>query len=218
MVADDHALIRSAMRDLIAREADMIIVGEAADGHEAERVAFDTRPDVVLMDVRMPGWDGIRATRRITSDATLAGTKVVILTTFEHDTNVVRAVRAGASGFLGKAASAEMILDAIRAVHRGESLLSPGATRCLIDHVANPHSDPESYPGIDLLTVREREVLQRVGQGADNDQIAAELRMSAATARTHVGRLMVKLGAHSRAQLVVVAYESGLLVPGAPVE
>ncbi|MEQ6899687.1 response regulator transcription factor [Nocardioides sp. YIM 152588] len=214
LLADDHALIRVAMRELIDREPDMTVVAEAGDGHEAELRALETRPDVVLMDVRMPGWDGIQATRRITMHPELEGVRIIVLTTFEQDANVVRSIRAGASGFLGKAASAEVILDAIRTVDEGGSLLTPGATRSLVEHVAASQSRPDQYPGLDRLTEREREVLELVGRGASNDEIADALGMSAATARTHVGRLLSKLEAHTRAHLVVVAYESGLLVPG----
>lgn len=216
VVADDHELIRRAMRDMIELEPDMMVIGEAADGHEAEQVALATVPDVILMDVRMPGRDGIQATRRITTHPLLISVRVIVLTTFEQDANVVRSIRAGASGFVGKAASAEMILGAIRTVHDGGALLSPTATRSLIAHVASGQSQPTDHPGLARLTAREREVLELVGRGASNDEIAEQLRMSAATARTHVGRLLTKLEAHTRAHLVVVAYESGLLVPGAP--
>lgn len=215
MLADDHEIIRGAMRELINREHDMTVVGEASDGHEAEKVTLAARPDVILMDVRMPGWDGIQATKRITSHPDLGDVKVIVLTTFEQDANVVRSIRAGASGFLGKAASAELILEAIRTVQDGGSLLSPTATRSLIAHVATAGVTPTRHHGLERLTAREREVLELVGRGASNEEIAVQLRMSAATARTHVGRLLTKLEAHTRAHLVVVAYESGLVVPGA---
>lgn len=215
MLADDHEIIRGAMRELINREHDMTVVGEASDGHEAEKVTLAARPDVILMDVRMPGWDGIQATKRITSHPDLGDVKVIVLTTFEQDANVVRSIRAGASWFLGKAASAELILEAIRTVQDGGSLLSPTATRSLIAHVATAGVTPTRHHGLERLTAREREVLELVGRGASNEEIAVQLRMSAATARTHVGRLLTKLEAHTRAHLVVVAYESGLVVPGA---
>ena len=215
VLADDHALIRDAMRQLINREPDMVVVGEASDGNAVEDVAIQTSPHVILMDVRMPGWDGIQATRRITSHPDLRDVKILILTTFEQDAHVVRSIRAGASGFLGKAASAETILEAIRIVHDGGSMLSPAATRSLIAHVAADQAEPVETPGLERLTVREREVLELVGRGASNEEIAKALNMSAATARTHVGRLLTKLDARNRAHLVVIAYESGLLVPGA---
>jgi DNA-binding NarL/FixJ family response regulator len=215
LLVDDHSLIRDAMRDLIRHEPDMAVVAEASNGRDAELRALETRPDVILMDVRMPDGDGISATHRITSNPDLYRVGILILTTFEQDANVVRSIRAGAHGFLGKASSADEILDAIRVVHDGGSLLSPLATRSLIEHVAAPHGSEPDYPGLDRLTTREREVLLLVGRGATNDEIATTLHMSTATARTHVGRLLTKLDAHSRAHLVIVAYESGLLVPGA---
>lgn len=215
LLADDHALIRDAMREIISHEPDMVVVAEASDGQEAEQLARETLPHVILMDIRMPGWDGIHATRRITTDPALQDVKILILTTFEHDVHVVRSIRAGASAFLGKAASAETILEAIRTVHDGGSLLSPAATRCVVAHVAAEQLPPVPTPGLDRLTVREKEVLELVGRGASNEEVASALNMSPATARTHVGRLLTKLNAHSRAHLVVVAYESGLLVPGA---
>lgn len=215
VIADDHNLIRKALRDLIDSEPGLEVVGEAADGISVERLALDLLPDVVLMDVRMPGVDGVQATRRIVSNPRTSGVKVLVLTTFEQDENVLRSIRAGASGFLGKGADAEALLQGIRVVHDGGSLLSPKATRALIAHLVEPVEPGVSYPGLETLTAREFEVLGLIGQGLANDQIAATLQMSVATARTHVGRLLVKLGAHSRAQLVVVAYESGIRVPGA---
>ncbi|UMG94730.1 response regulator transcription factor [Nocardioides sp. TF02-7] len=215
VVADDHDLIRKALRDLIESEPGFEVVGEAADGLSVERLAQDLMPDVVVMDVRMPGVDGVQATRRIVADPRTRDVKVLVLTTFEQDENVLRSIRAGASGFLGKGADADALLEAIRVVHDGGSLLSPKATRALITHLVEPSGPDASYPGLETLTAREREVLGLIGQGLSNDQVAATLQVSVATARTHVGRLLVKLGAHSRAQLVVVAYESGIRVPGA---
>lgn len=215
LVADDHDLIRKALRDLIDNEPDLEVVGEAADGLSVERLARELLPDVVLMDVRMPGVDGVEATRRIVADPGADGVKVLVLTTFEQDENVLRSIRAGASGFLGKGADAGTLVQAIRTVHDGGSLLSPKATKALIAHLVEPTGLDLGYPGLETLTAREREVLGLIGQGLGNEQIATRLQVSVATARTHVGRLLVKLDAHSRAQLVVVAYESGLRVPGA---
>jgi DNA-binding NarL/FixJ family response regulator len=215
VIADDHDLIRKALHDLIESEPGFEVVGEAADGLSIERLALELVPDVILMDVRMPGVDGVQATRRIVSNPRTSGVKVLVLTTFEQDENVLRSIRAGASGFLGKGADTDALLQAIRVVHDGGSLLSPRATTALIAHLVQPVDPSASYPGLETLTAREREVLGLIGQGLANDQIATTLQMSIATARTHVGRLLVKLGAHSRAQLVVVAYESGIRVPGA---
>jgi DNA-binding NarL/FixJ family response regulator len=215
VIADDHDLIRKALRDLIESEPGFEVVGEAADGLSIERLALDLVPDVILMDVRMPGVDGVQATRRIVSNPRTSGVKVLVLTTFEQDENVLRSIRAGASGFLGKGADTDALLQAIRVVHDGGSLLSPKATTALIAHLVQPVDPGARYPGLETLTARELEVLGLIGQGLANDQIATTLQVSIATARTHVGRLLVKLGAHSRAQLVVVAYESGIRVPGA---
>lgn len=215
VVADDHELIRKALRDLVDSEPGLTVVGEAGDGLGVERLALELVPDVVLMDVRMPGIDGVEATRRIVANPATSEVKVLVLTTFEQDENVLRSIRAGASGFLGKGAGADALVEAIRVVHDGGSLLSPKATKALIAHLVEPVAPDASYPGLEALTAREREVLGLIGQGLGNDQIAVTLHVSAATVRTHVGRLLVKLGAHSRAQLVVVAYESGVRVPGA---
>lgn len=215
LVADDHDLIRKALRDLIDNEPDLEVVGEASDGLSVERRARELLPDVVLMDVRMPGIDGVEATRRIVANPGAGGVKVLVLTTFEQDENVLRSIRAGASGFLGKGADADTLVQAIRTVHDGGSLLSPKATKALVAHLVEPAGLDLGYPGLEKLTAREREVLGLIGQGLGNEQIATRLQVSVATARTHVGRLLVKLDAHSRAQLVVVAYESGLRVPGA---
>lgn len=215
VIADDHDLIRKALRDLIDSEPGFEVVGEAADGLSVERLALELVPDVILMDVRMPGVDGVQATRRIVSNPRTSAVKVLVLTTFEQDENVLRSIRAGASGFLGKGSDADALLHGIRVVHDGGSLLSPKATKALIAHLVDPVGPGVRYPGLETLTARELEVLGLIGQGLANDQIASMLQVSVATARTHVGRLLVKLGAHSRAQLVVVAYESGIRVPGA---
>jgi len=216
LVVDDQELIRSAVTALIAAADDLVVVGEAADGEAAVREAGRLRPDIVLMDIRMPRLDGVAATARITADPTLAATRVVVLTTFEEDDTVIEALRAGASGFVGKGAAPAEILTAIRVVDGGEALLSPRATRALIDRAARgtSRSSARPAPALDGLTEREREVLTMVGQGLSNDEIAAALFISASTAKTHVNRVMMKLAAHDRAQLVIAAYESGLVVPG----
>lgn len=218
VVADDQVLIRSALRDLLTHSPDLTVVGEASDGHEAVRLARGEHPDVVLMDIRMPGMDGITATRQICEDPQSAEVRVLILTTFEEDQYVVEALRAGASGFIGKGAEHEEILHAIRAVHAGDALLSPRATRSLINRFVTPpgRSATSSSPAADLrqLTSREIEVLVQVGQGLSNDEIAEALVISPHTAKTHVKRVMVKLHAHDRAQLVIAAYENGLIRPG----
>jgi DNA-binding NarL/FixJ family response regulator len=216
-VADDQALVRTGLRALLDAEDDLTVVGEAADGAAALALVRRERPDVVLMDVRMPGIDGLEATRRITADTGLTGVKVIVLTTFEVDEYVFEALRAGASGFLLKDVEPVELLRAVRVVHEGASLLSPGVTRWLIDEfVARPDHRPAAAPAATLarLTEREREVVALVAAGLSNEEIAAELVISPATARTHVSRAMVKAGARDRAQLVVLAYESGLVAPG----
>jgi DNA-binding NarL/FixJ family response regulator len=190
------------------------VVGEAADGEEAVRLAVAERPDVVLMDIRMPGIDGLEATRRIVGDERLADTKVVILTTFDLDEYVFEAIRVGANGFLVKDTEPDELLRAVRAVLAGDALLSPRVTRRLIEEFAARAKDPVDVPELRTLTDREREVVALVGGGLTNDEIAERLVMSGATAKTHVSRAMVKLGARDRAQLVVFAYESGLVRPG----
>ncbi|SDN69088.1 response regulator transcription factor [Actinacidiphila guanduensis] len=221
LLADDQALLRGAFRMLVESEPDMAVVGEAADGAEAVRLARAEHPDVVLMDIRMPGTDGIEATRAITGDPELAGTGVLVLTTFEADEYVVRAILAGASGFLGKGAEPDELLDAIRTVARGEALLSPSATKSLIaNFVAQQrladNDAARTVPGLDTLTAREREVLVEVACGHSNDAIAARLGVSPLTVKTHINHTMSKLAAHDRAQLVVAAYESGLVRPHHP--
>lgn len=214
VVADDQALVRSGFRALLDAEDDVTVVGEAADGEAALRLALEHRPDVVLMDIRMPGVDGLEAIRRIAADDRLAGVRVVILTTFDLDEYVFEAVRAGANGFLVKDTEPAELVRAVRAAVAGDALLSPGVTRRLIEEFATRAKDPGHLPDLRLLTEREREVVALVAEGLSNDEIAGRLIMSAATAKTHVSRAMIKLGARDRAQLVVFAYESGLVRPG----
>jgi DNA-binding NarL/FixJ family response regulator len=214
LLADDQALVRAGFRALLDAQADIEVVAEASDGDEAVRLVLEQRPDVVLMDIRMPGTDGLTATKRIVEDPRLADVRVVILTTFDLDEHVFEAIRFGANGFLVKDTEPEELLRAIRAVVGGDALLSPSVTRRLIEEFATRAKDPGRVPGLTGLTDREREVMALVGQGCSNDEIAERLIMSSATARTHVSRAMVKLGARDRAQLVVFAYEAGLVRPG----
>ena len=221
LLADDQALVRAGFRALLNAEPDIEVVAEAGDGLEAVRLVSGTRPDVVLMDIRMPGVDGLEATRRIAADPALTGTRVVILTTFELDEYVFEALRTGASGFLVKDTEPVELLRAVRAVAAGDALLSPSVTRRVIGEFAapggrgRPASPPEEAERrLEQLTDREREVMVLVGEGLSNDEIAARLVISPATAKTHVSRTMVKLGARDRAQLVVYAYEAGLIRPG----
>ncbi|WP_375430213.1 response regulator [uncultured Friedmanniella sp.] len=216
LLADDQSLIRTAVADLVSHEPGLSVVGQAVDGREAVALVRGLKPDIVLMDIRMPVMDGIEATRIICADPDLAGTRVIILTTFEEDEYVLQALRAGASGFLGKGAEADTLMDAIREVQQGDALLSPRATRSLIDRYLQPGpaTDRPLPKELQLLTEREREILLLVGQGLSNSDIAALLVISPQTAKTHVNRVMTKLYAHDRAQLVIIAYESGLLVPG----
>src|SRR5215218_6130345 len=214
-LADDQALVRAGFRVLIDAEDDIEVVGEADDGAQAIEVVQRTRPDVVLMDIRMPELDGLEATRRIVADEANASVRVLILTTFEVDEYVFEALRAGASGFLVKDTEPAELVRAVRVVADGESLLSPGVTRRLVaEFVARPERAAASPPSLSVLTDREREVMALVAAGLSNDEIAEELFVSPATARTHVSRAMVKLNARDRAQLVVAAYESGLVTPG----
>ncbi|MFD5512061.1 response regulator [Streptomyces sp. NPDC127051] len=214
LLADDQALVRAGFRALLDAQPDIEVAGEAADGAEAVRLARGLRPDVALMDIRMPGLDGLAATRTITSDPGLAAVKVVMLTTFELDEYVFEAIRSGASGFLVKDTEPEELLRAVRAVVAGDALLSPGVTRRLIAEFAARSKAPEAAAGLDRLTEREREVMALVGLGLSNAEIARRLVVSPLTAKTHVSRTMIKLGARDRAQLVVLAYESGLVRPG----
>ncbi len=219
LLADDQALLRSAFRVLVDSEPDMEVVGEASDGAEAVRMTKEQHADVVLMDIRMPGTDGLAATRMISADPELADVRVVILTTFEVDDYVVQSLRAGASGFLGKGSEPEELLTAIRTAAGGQALLSPAATTGLIarflaqEDPADDDRDPARGERLDSLTGREREVLVQVAGGHSNDEIAERLEVSPLTVKTHVNRAMAKLGARDRAQLVVIAYESGLVRP-----
>lgn len=214
-VADDQPLIRTGIRAMIDHAADLALVGEAEDGEQAVELAQREHPDVVLMDIRMPKLDGIEATKRITSDPSLSGVRVVVLTTFDADDYVYAAIRAGASGFLLKDAPPEDVLDGIRIVARGDGLIAPSITRRLIaDLAARPATERPAPPELEILTDREREVLALVGRGLTNAEIGAQLYVSPATAKAHVSHVMTKLYARDRAQLVVVAYESGLVRPG----
>ena len=215
-VADDQALVRSGFAVLLRSADGVDVVGEAANGREAVELAQRTRPDVILMDIRMPEMDGLEATRHITSDEATASTKVLILTTFDLDEYVFEALRAGASGFLLKDTLPDDLLAAVRVVAEGEALLAPTVTRRLIEQfVQQPARVPaEPPPGLDALTEREREVLAVVARGMSNAEIAEQLFMSHATAKTHVSRLLTKLDARDRAQLVMLAYEAGVVVPG----
>ena len=216
-LAEDQALVRTGFRVLFDAEAGIEVVGVASDGREAIELARTQRPDVMLMDIRMPEVDGIEATRRIAADPALDGVRVLILTTFELDEYIVEALRAGASGFLLKDIDPVELVRAVEVVAAGESLLSPSVTRRLIaEFVDQTSTIGAPTPALDILTDREREVLALVGGGLSNDEIAAELFISTATARTHVSRAMTKLHARDRAQLVVAAYESGLVTPGRP--
>ena len=214
LLADDQALVRAGFRALLEAQTDMEVVGEAADGEEAVALARTHAPDVVLMDIRMPGLDGLAATRRITDDGRLEGVRVVILTTFELDEYVYEALRAGASGFLVKDTEPAELLRGVRVVAGGEALLSPSVTRRLIEEFATRAKEPRPARELDALTDREREVVALVADGLSNAEIGARLVVSPATAKTHVSRAMGKLGARDRAQLVVTAYESGLVRPG----
>ncbi|MFF8316167.1 response regulator [Streptomyces bobili] len=216
LLADDQALLRATFRILIDSCDDMEVVGEATDGAEAVELTRRHRPDVVLMDIRMPGTDGLAATSALCADPDLSDTRVLILTTFEIDEYVAAALRRGASGFLGKDVTADVLLDGIRVVASGESLLSPLATRALITRFLTSPAEgarlaaPDDLSG---LTAREREVMAWVAEGHSNDEIAAKLFVSPLTVRTHVHRAMTKLGARDRAQLVVIAYQTGLVQP-----
>jgi DNA-binding NarL/FixJ family response regulator len=215
LLADDQALVRGAFALLVASATDMEVVGEAATGQEAVTLARSSLADVVVMDIRMPDLDGIEACRQIATDDDLAGVRVLILTTFETDDNVVRAMRAGASGFLVKDTRPEHLLDAIRTIAAGDALLSPGATRALIARVVTQREQQLPEVGhLAALTRREREVLTLVASGLSNQEIAEELVLSPLTAKTHISRIMAKLGARDRAQLVIAAYESGLVRRG----
>jgi DNA-binding NarL/FixJ family response regulator len=214
LIADDQELVRAGFRALLDAEDDIEVVGEAADGAAAVSLAVTHVPDVVLMDVRMPELDGIEATRRIAADRRLRDVRIVILTTYETDEYVFDGLRAGASGFLVKDTSPTELLRAVRVVANGDALLAPSVTRRLIADVVSRAPGREPLVGLEELTPREREILGLVGSGMSNDEIADRLTISKATAKTHVSRIMGKLEARDRAQLVVLAYETGLVTPG----
>ncbi len=214
LIADDQGLVRAGFGALLDAEDDVSVVGEARDGREAIELTRSLLPDVVLMDIRMPGLDGLAATREIAADRALAGVRIVILTTFEIDDYVFEALRAGASGFLVKDTEPVDLIAAVRLVAGGEALLSPSVTRRVIAEFAVRAKEPPPSGDLDELTEREREVMGLVGTGLSNEEIAGRLVVSPATAKTHVSRAMVKLGARDRAQLVVLAYEYGLVRPG----
>lgn len=216
LIVDDQALIRQAVTDILTGQDGITVTGQAVNGTDAVDQAARLRPDVIVMDIRMPGMDGIAATAQICENPDLADTRVLILTTFEEDEYLVAALRAGASGFIGKGSEPDEIVRAVLAVHAGDALLSPAATRSLITRYVNVPAQPnlETIPELAELTDREREVLLLVARGRSNLEIAEELFISPHTAKTHVNRVMTKLHAHDRAQLVIIAYETGLLTPG----
>ena len=219
LVADDHSLVRAGFRSILGDEEDIDVVGEAKDGAEAVEAAVRERPDVVLMDIRMPGMDGLEATRRITSDPRIAGTKVIVLTTFDLDEYVFGALKAGASGFLLKGVEPQALIDAVRTVARGDALLEPGVTRRLIEAYVKAQETPSlpAASGFTLppsLTAREVEILRLIAAGLTNGEIAERLFISPLTCKSHVSRILTKLEARDRIQLVVLAYESHLIIPG----
>jgi DNA-binding NarL/FixJ family response regulator len=215
LLADDQALVRSGFRVLLETADDIKIIGEAGDGAEAIDLARRLQPQVILMDIQMPGTGGLEATRQITADPALTATRIIILTTFDENAHVYEALRAGASGFLVKDAETSELLHAVRVVARGEALLAPAITRRLIQtFAAGPRPGADAPAALAMLTDREREVLTLVAAGLSNDEIANQLVLSPATARTHVSRIITKLAVRDRAQLVVLAYESGLVRPG----
>jgi len=212
-LADDHELVRMGLRALIEREGDMEVAGEASSGQDAIHLLRRVRPDVLLLDIRMPGIDGLETLRRIQADPAIAGTRVIVVTTFEIDRYVFTALQAGAAGFILKDTAPEELARAVRVVAAGDSLLSPSVTRRVVSLFAQQSAvDPALDLGLDELTDREREMVAWVATGSSNEEIAAALFVSPATVRTHVGRAMAKLGAHSRAQLVVIAVRTGLTV------
>jgi DNA-binding NarL/FixJ family response regulator len=214
LLADDQALVRAGFRSLLDAVDDIEVVGEASDGDEAVRLATELKPDVALMDIRMPGLDGLAATRAIVEDESLGDVKIVILTTFGLDEYVFEAIRSGASGFLVKDTEPDELIQAVRVVAAGDALLSPGVTKSLLAEFATRAKEPPPTGGLDELTEREREIVALVGEGLSNREIAERLFLSPATAKTHVSRAMGKLRVRDRAQLVVIAYESGLVRPG----
>ncbi|WP_327108547.1 response regulator transcription factor [Nonomuraea glycinis] len=215
LLADDQALVRAGFRSLLARSRDITVVGEAADGDEAVRLAVRTRPDVILMDIRMPGTDGITATRRIVTDQALPGCRVIILTTFDTEEHVFAALRAGASGFLTKEVEPADLRRAVTAVAAGDALLSPGVTRRVIEQFAHRQDlRPDAAQRLAALTARESEAVKLVALGLSNHEIAERLVISPLTAKTHITRALAKLAVRDRVQLVILAYESGLVRPG----
>ncbi|MFI7634955.1 response regulator [Nonomuraea sp. NPDC049400] len=214
LLADDQTLVRAGFRSILSDEDDFEVVAEAANGAAAVTAAREHRPDVVLMDIRMPELDGLEATRQITGDPRLEGVKVIILTTFDLDDYVYAALRAGASGFLVKDTEPAELIHAVRVVARGDALIAPSITRRLIAEFADRVKRPDPGPELNALTEREREVMTLVAGGLSNDEIAAHLVLSPATAKTHVSRIMTKLSVRDRAQLVIIAYEAGMIVPG----
>lgn len=214
VLADDQALVRAGFRSLLDAQDDIEVVGEASSGDEAVGLASELSPDVVLMDIRMPGMDGLAATRAISEDERLADVRIVVLTTFGLDEYVFEAIRSGASGFLVKDTEPDELVQAVRVVAGGDALLSPSVTRQLLAEFASRAKEPIQAAGLEELTDREREIVALVGEGLSNQEIAERLFVSPATAKTHVSRAMGKLGARDRAQLVVIAYESGLVRPG----
>ncbi len=212
VLVDDQPLIRAAVSSIVEQEPDIRVVGEASDGRQAIDTVTQLSPDVVVMDVRMPGLDGIEATRILCESGVADNSRILVMTTFEDDDTVAQALRAGASGFIGKGVDPHDLVHAIRTVAQGHSLLSPAATASIIRDFVR-RQPPSSVPigALDALTPREREIVELVGRGLSNDEIAANLYISAATAKTHVNRAMTKLGARDRAQVVIVAYESGLV-------
>ena len=220
LVVDDPSLIRQGVPAILSLADGIEGVGEAVDGQDAVAAAARLRPDVIVMDIRMPRLDGIAATAAICADPDLASTRVLILTTFEEDEYIVTALRAGASGFIGKGSEPDEIVHAVHAVNAGEALLSPAATRSLITKYVTPQRTAAPLrsipPELEALTEREREVLLLVARGRSNQEIADDLHISPHTAKTHVNRVMTKVHAHDRAQLVILAYETGLLAPGSP--
>ena len=213
LLADDQSLVRAGFKALLDARDDIEVVGEAADGADAVELARKLRPDVILMDIRMPGLDGLEATRQITADPELAGVRIVILTTFGLDEYLFDSLRFGASGFLLKDTEPADLATAVRVVAQGDSLISPSMTRRLVAEFANRAKEPHPAAELDAITHREREVMALVADGLTNDEIAQKLYMSPATVRTHVSRAMTKLGVRDRAQLVVLAYETGLVRP-----
>ncbi|EMD29775.1 response regulator [Amycolatopsis azurea] len=213
LLVDDQRLVRAGFKSILDGEDDITVVAEAADGHASLEAAHEHKPDVVLMDIRMPVMDGLTATRHLLGDPALTGIKVVILTTFDLDEDVYGALRAGASGFLVKDTEPEELIHGVRVVARGDALLAPSITRRLISEFAGRVARPAPSPVLNRLTEREREVMSLVAAGLSNDEIAKELVLSPATAKTHVSRIMTKVDVRDRAQLVVLAYESGMVTP-----